>query len=589
MYEENKQFLYQAALTDFQKARRRAAMEQLLARFSGRSTELLSFDEVRQQLGAGNPTPRGLQDIPLDKIVGSVGRYQDFTRSFLPKQDSDEERWAKVKTAVEDLSGVPPIEVYQVGEAYFVRDGNHRVSIARQLDVPSISAYVTEVKTRVPLAADDDPEEIICKARYAEFLEATDLDTVRPQADLLMTFCGHYRLLGQHIEVHRHYLGNEEQRFIPYEEAVASWYDHVYLPVIRLVREQGVLRYFPGRTEADMYVLLAEYRAELTDALGWEVAPETAVAELARQKKTPLQALAEAGSKLLEAVLPEEVEPMPPPGSWRLDRVNWRQNGRLFDDILVAMGPDPADWRALDLAIGIAQQGGSRLLGLHVIDGAEGVEPAQAEPAADEIRADEIRAAFENRCREAGVRGEFAVERGPVAQRLVRRAVYADGVVIPLNHAPETITERYLSGLQTILRKTPRPILTAPPGAGRPLRHALLAYGGTRTVSDEALYVAAYLSARHNVRLSVVSVGEPIQTHKALARVREYLQNVGAAADFFAEEGGVEETLLQTAEAIRADFLIVGGFGYSPLRSLLWGSTANRLLQEYDQPILICR
>ncbi|NJN55589.1 MAG: hypothetical protein HC804_13060 [Anaerolineae bacterium] len=74
---------------------------------------------MRQQLQAVNQAPRGLQDIPLDKIVGSVGRYKEFTRSFLPRQDNSEQRWAQVKTAVTDLAGVPPIEVYQVGGCIF--------------------------------------------------------------------------------------------------------------------------------------------------------------------------------------------------------------------------------------------------------------------------------------------------------------------------------------------------------------------------------------------------------------------------------------------------------------------------------------
>ncbi|HFE66930.1 MAG TPA: hypothetical protein ENJ93_06675, partial [Chloroflexi bacterium] len=227
---------YHAALEDFYKARRQAALQELLARFTGANTKLLSYDEIRQQFQLTNVRNRGLEEIPVGKIVGSVGRYKDFTRNFLPKSDSDKERWARVKATQEDLAGLPPIEVYQVGDAYFVIDGNHRVSVARRLEMPTISAYVTEVQTRVPLEANDDPNEIICKARYATFLEQTNLDKLRPDANLLMTFCGHYHTLLEHIAVHRYYLGLEQQREIPYEEAAASWYDHVYLPVVQMVR-----------------------------------------------------------------------------------------------------------------------------------------------------------------------------------------------------------------------------------------------------------------------------------------------------------------------------------------------------------------
>lgn len=565
---------YSLALDDFQRARRKAAMEQLLARFSGRSTDLLSYEELRQQLRVVNQAPRGLQEIPLDKIVGSVGRYKDFTRSFFPRQDSIEHRWAKVKTAVHDLTGVPPIEVYQLGDAYFVIDGNHRVSVARDMGLSTISAYVTEVKTRVPLSADDDPEEIICKARYAEFLEQTDLDEIRPGADLLMTFCGQYRLIMDHIDVHRHYLGLEQQRFIPEREAIASWYDHVYLPVIHIVREQGILRYFPGRTEADMYVLLAEHRAELTEALGWEVSPETAVSQLAKEKRSPIQAL-------LEAVTPAELGSGPPPGVWRAELVNKRPSGRLFDDILIPMGAHPADWRALDVGIGIARLGQSRLLGLHVVD--------EEHPPEDAVPVEVIRAEFEQRCAAAGVQGQFAVEWGNIATKIVQRSVYADGIVLPVNHPPETVSDRYTSGLQFILRHCPRPILTAPPGGVRPLAHALLAYGGGQTPAEEALFVATYLAAHYQIRLSVVSVGDNIQTNRALAQVREYLRQAGITADYYAEEGDVVEVALATAVTSQADFLIIGGFAYSPLRTLLRGSVANRLLLACEKPLLICR
>ncbi|NJN55590.1 MAG: universal stress protein [Anaerolineae bacterium] len=460
------------------------------------------------------------------------------------------------------------------GDAYFVIDGNHRVSVARQMEVPTISAYVTEVKTRVPLSADDDPDEIICKARYAQFLEQSDLDKLRPDADLLMTFCGQYRLILEHVAVHRHYMGLEQQRFISEEEAVASWYDNVYQPVRCMVQEQGILRYFPNRTEADMYVLLAEHRAELAEVLGWAVSPETAVTELAKERRSLLQGL-------WTAVLPPLLDSGPPPGSWRLDRVSKRPSGRLFDDILIPMGANPADWRALDWGIAVAQLGQSRLLGLHVVD---------EENEVDNVFAPEVvREEFERRCAQAGVAGQFAVEWGSVATKIVARSAYADGIVLPVNYPPETVAERTVSGMQVILRQCPRPILTAPPGGVRPLSHALLAYGGGRTPAEEALFVAAYLAAHYHIRLSVLSVGDKIQTNKALARVRDYLQQADVPADFYAEEGEVEEVIRQTAVTTQADFLIVGSFAYGPLRAVLFGSVINRLLPTFEKPILVCR
>jgi hypothetical protein len=115
----------------FHFARRRALMQDLLAQLSGRSDDLLSFTQVREQLHLGEP-PRDatLQEIPLDKIVGSVGRYRDFNRAFLPRAQIDPGRWIRIER-LHDQVALPPIDVFQVGDVYFVQDGNHRVSVAR--------------------------------------------------------------------------------------------------------------------------------------------------------------------------------------------------------------------------------------------------------------------------------------------------------------------------------------------------------------------------------------------------------------------------------------------------------------------------
>src|SRR5258705_13819676 len=121
------QYQFHAAVQDFQSARQRAAIQEILARITGKSTQLLSYEEVAEKLKLRVRTERGVQHIPIDAIVGSVGRYTDFTRTFLPRRAEDQERWAGVKaTLMESNVGLPPIEVYKVGEVYFVIDGNHR-------------------------------------------------------------------------------------------------------------------------------------------------------------------------------------------------------------------------------------------------------------------------------------------------------------------------------------------------------------------------------------------------------------------------------------------------------------------------------
>ncbi len=192
---DSNDLVYSAVLRDFQEARRRAALEDLKARLTGKSDDLLSYEEVQDLVQPDGSTSRGLQEIPLDAIVGSVGRYRDFTRSFLPRLESNKHRWANVKLRALYRGGVSPIEVYQLGDVYFVLDGNHRVSVARQLGAETIQAYVTQVHSRVPLSDDVHTDELIIKTRYARFLDATALDQSRPGLNLLVTAPGQYRKL----------------------------------------------------------------------------------------------------------------------------------------------------------------------------------------------------------------------------------------------------------------------------------------------------------------------------------------------------------------------------------------------------------
>jgi hypothetical protein len=186
---------YHSALQDFNEARLKGSLQEVLARLTGKSNELLSYDEVTQKLKLRARSDRGIQEIPVDAIVGSVGRYTDFTRTFLPRKPEDQDRWARVKAAMIE-NGLEPIEVYKVGEVYFVLDGNHRVSIARQERFEFIEAHVIEVNTSIPITPDLQPDDLIIKAEYAEFLEKTEIKNLFPNVDLSVTVPGQYKKLG---------------------------------------------------------------------------------------------------------------------------------------------------------------------------------------------------------------------------------------------------------------------------------------------------------------------------------------------------------------------------------------------------------
>ena len=217
---------------------------------------------------------------------------------------------------MDSLEGLPPIEVYQIGDVYFVRDGNHRVSVARQREATHIEAYVTPVVTSIPLSADDPPDDLIRKARYAHFLETTRLDTTIPDIDLTMTVAGNYRILEAQIREYQHLLKQNYDEQLSYPEAAQRWYVAVYWPLIQLIRQRGILRDFPQRTETDLYVWIDKHRQELAEELGWSVAPATAVIDFADQQATsPKKVMHRMSEKLRHALTPDLLESGPAVGA----------------------------------------------------------------------------------------------------------------------------------------------------------------------------------------------------------------------------------------------------------------------------------
>jgi len=274
---------------------------------------LLSFDEVERALRSRAQAYRGTSEIPVEAIVGSVGRYRDFTRAFLPLRAQARERLDSVRRA----ATLPPIDVYRVGEVYFVRDGNHRVALARSRGQQTIAAHVVEIPVRVSLTPDMDPEEVIGQACFSHFLEVTNLDRTRPDASVVLTCADRYTTLLEHIEVHRYYLGLEQQRDVSLEEAAASWHDQVYLPVVEALREIGTLREFPRRTEADLYLWVAYHRECLGERYGGQRPSDRQVAAALadRYSDRPVANLVKTVVRALRAAVQAVVESPEPPAA----------------------------------------------------------------------------------------------------------------------------------------------------------------------------------------------------------------------------------------------------------------------------------
>ena len=139
---------------DFTRASRRDRLRALVARIRREHTSnrLLSFDDVRREHAANNRLHRGTRVVEVDQIIGSVGRYDEFDRPFLPARASIGERWKRIDRAFHRAEDFPPIELYKLGDAYFVMDGHHRVSVARYHDVPTVEAAVVEFHPKLPAA-----------------------------------------------------------------------------------------------------------------------------------------------------------------------------------------------------------------------------------------------------------------------------------------------------------------------------------------------------------------------------------------------------------------------------------------------------
>lgn len=282
------------ALMDFDRAVMKAFWRKVRAWMLGETNELLPFDQVRSVLASGGQHYIGMKQVELTKIVGSMGRYRDFDRAFLPLQTKTKDRWINIDLAHYEEIVLPPVELYKMGEIYFVKDGNHRVSVARERGQEFIDAYVIEIDVPIPLDGDIRLNDLSIKKEYAEFLVQTHLTEFRPDARLETNLSGQYHSLLEHIAVHRWYLGEQHQAEVPYIEAVLSWYDDVYLPLVEVFREQGILKSFPNFSEADLYLWFMQYQAILRQTFRDVEGDEISSRDLASAAKV------EAGKQLVE-------------------------------------------------------------------------------------------------------------------------------------------------------------------------------------------------------------------------------------------------------------------------------------------------
>ena len=271
---------------DFSKARFKSFINQAMAVLSGqRPTTLLSYDEIKEKLHIGGPIYRGVKTIRVDQIAGSLNRYHEFDRAFLPKDDQLASRWQKVDRAFYQDVNLPPVVLYKVGDVYFVVDGHHRVSVAREKGQEFIDAEIRECSTRVNITANLRPEDLEILGTKVHFLERSSLDNIRPGANIKLTIPDGFERMLEHIAVHRYFMGLDLKSDVTETEAVSHWYDTVYMPIIEVIRKSDILKDFPDKTEGDLYMWTLDHQHYLSKEKGEPLLPPKEAAKKFVKKK----------------------------------------------------------------------------------------------------------------------------------------------------------------------------------------------------------------------------------------------------------------------------------------------------------------
>jgi hypothetical protein len=250
------------AADDFSRARGRAMLQRIQHFMNMDRDKLLSFNDVKGIIKPKNETYRGMQAVPIELIVGSEGRYRDFNKYFLPRAEHLRQRWERVDIArLRDIV-LPPIQLYEIGGVYFVRDGNHRVSVARSQGAELIDAEVTSLSSEIPISPSQTPDELrVALIAYEKktFYDKTDFLRLTGCADLDFSAAGRYDVIYNHILVHKYYLNEKTSGEISFSDALVSWHNNVYAPIVAIIQEERLYLHFPGRTSGDLYVWIVKH------------------------------------------------------------------------------------------------------------------------------------------------------------------------------------------------------------------------------------------------------------------------------------------------------------------------------------------
>lgn len=211
-----------------------------------RTEEAKSFRENQEKEGAFEYRNRGIRKVPVKQIVGSVGRYHDFDGRFRLKQHVPADRLEMIKKVIREGRSLPPVDLYQIKDEYYVMDGNHRIAVAKEFGFQEIDAHVVEF-----IPSESTLENLLYRERAA-FNDRTGLPY-----GIELTETGQYSYLIKQISEHQHFLEKEINQPITFEKAAADWYETIYSPLAAIIKKGRLIESFPGRTVADLFAYIS--------------------------------------------------------------------------------------------------------------------------------------------------------------------------------------------------------------------------------------------------------------------------------------------------------------------------------------------
>ena len=256
------------AQSDFSRARRRRALARLSARLRRAEDvdHILPFEEVARALGRIGERRLGQELISLDSIVGTVDRSREFDRDFRPKSPRVRERWQRINTAQRKGEAMPPIDVYRIGELHFVKDGHHRVSVARALGHKDINAYVTEVQTQMGADREIRLKDLPLKSHQRLFFERVPL-TAEERERIHLIDEWRYAALAEAVEAWGFRASQARREELSRREVAESWFRDEYEPVVEMLHEAHLVP--KGASDTEAYMKVAHLRYLLLRTHDW--------------------------------------------------------------------------------------------------------------------------------------------------------------------------------------------------------------------------------------------------------------------------------------------------------------------------------